>query len=346
MQQSNKRKRIVVIHLHLYTFVKQDIEILKTKYNVVEISVSSIKRPLSFLIMLRYIITSQLIFCWFADHQTLLAVLIARILRKKSIVIIMGYEVANVPEIGYGRILKRYGRYFVYQTIRYADKVVALSNWTKTQAFKNLRLNPDKVDIQILYLGFPISFIDKDLLKLPMVLTVAFIKWGNVKRKGLEMFVKSAAYLPSIPFIVIGYWIDNSIDYLKSIASTNVKFIETPLGGSEVITDYFRKAKVYVQASLHESFGCALAEAMLWECVPVVTRCSAIPEVVGNTGFYTLSNDPKELASKIAQANKSDSGQKARERIIRMYPLEKRKKTLLELVEETMNDKNSLGSGL
>ena len=49
---------------------------------------------------------------------------------------------------------------------------------------------------------------------------------------------------------------------------------------------WYQRAKVYCQLSYYESFGMAAAEAMLCECVPVVTRKGALPEVVGETGFY------------------------------------------------------------
>ena len=94
-------------------------------------------------------------------------------------------------------------------------------------------------------------------------------------------------------------------------------------------------AKVYVQASLHEAFGCSLAEAMLCECIPVVSRNGAIPEVVGDTGVYFDKLDPGEVAKGIIKALSMSSAyeKKARERIINEYPLEKRKILLLNTLE-------------
>jgi len=152
-------------------------------------------------------------------------------------------------------------------------------------------------------------------------------------KKGLELFVKSSRLVPEIEFMLVGRWIDDSVDYLKSIAASNMKF----LGAIDqtALFALMSRAKVYVQVSRHESFGCALAEAMLCECVPVVTRSAAIPEVVGECGFFLSDESPEELAALIRKALDTDSGagQKARERIENLFPLAKREEKLLDLMD-------------
>ena len=95
------------------------------------------------------------------------------------------------------------------------------------------------------------------------------------------------------------------------------------------------KAKVYEQASRHESFGCSLAEAMLCECIPVVSRNAAIPEVVGDCGFYVNDLNPESVAGNVKEALNvsNDLRENARERIRTHFPLEKRKRELLIAVE-------------
>jgi len=94
------------------------------------------------------------------------------------------------------------------------------------------------------------------------------------------------------------------------------------------------RSKVYVQASLHEGFGCALAEAMLCQCIPVVAKSTALPEVVGDCGFYLTSQSPEELAALISKALSADMklGVRARERIKALFALEKRQDALLRTV--------------
>jgi len=47
---------------------------------------------------------------------------------------------------------------------------------------------------------------------------------------------------------------------------------------------------------------------MLCECVPVVTKNGALPEVVGDTGFYVAYDDERDVAEGIKKALKSEKG--------------------------------------
>jgi glycosyltransferase involved in cell wall biosynthesis len=88
------------------------------------------------------------------------------------------------------------------------------------------------------------------------VITVGGINRDTVKRKGMECFVKCARYLPHVHFVVIGGWLDSSIENLKAIAPQNVEF--TGFVSDDELMDWYQKAKVYCQLSLYESFGMAL----------------------------------------------------------------------------------------
>jgi glycosyltransferase involved in cell wall biosynthesis len=102
----------------------------------------------------------------------------------------------------------------------------------------------------------------------------------------------------------------------------------------EELIAYYQRAKVYCQLSFIESFGMALAEAMSSECIPVVTDRGALPEVAENTGFYVSYGDPETAAKAIKEALKSNKGKEARERIKKMFPIEKREKELIKMIEE------------
>ncbi len=65
-------------------------------------------------------------------------------------------------------------------------------------------------------------------------------------------------------------------------------------------------------------------------CVPVATRRYALPEVVGDTGFYALYNDPKATAEAIKKASKSDKGIKTRKRIKKGFSIKTREEKLIK----------------
>ena len=134
-------------------------------------------------------------------------------------------------------------------------------------------------------------------------------------------------------FVLVGKVLDDSIEYLKKLASGNVEFV-----GDEKLLDYYQKAKVYVQVSAHEGFGVALAEAMACECIPVVTNRGAIPEVVGDVGYYVPYGDPKATAEAVKKALESDQskGKMARERIKKYFSIERREKELVGIVKQVL----------
>ena len=91
--------------------------------------------------------------------------------------------------------------------------------------------------------------------------------------------MRAAAELPDVRFVFVGKWHDDAIEVLRELAGDNVEF--TGWVSDEELHDLYRRASVYVQASRHEGFGLAVAEAMLAGCVPVVMNVTAMPEVVG-----------------------------------------------------------------
>jgi glycosyltransferase involved in cell wall biosynthesis len=95
---------------------------------------------------------------------------------------------------------------------------------------------------------------------------------------------------------------------------------------------------VYTQASRHEGFGLAVAEAMLAGCVPVVMNVTAMPEVVGDAGVLIESQEPAEVAAGIRRA--LDLGPAAataaRERILTSFPMNSRRDGILGVVEDAL----------
>jgi glycosyltransferase involved in cell wall biosynthesis len=95
---------------------------------------------------------------------------------------------------------------------------------------------------------------------------------------------------------------------------------------------------VYVQASRHEGFGLAVAEAMLAGCVPVVVNATAMPEVVGDAGVLIDSQQPREVAEGVRRALNlgPDAARRARQRILTAFPMESRREGILRVVDEAL----------
>jgi glycosyltransferase involved in cell wall biosynthesis len=320
-----RKIKILFVYSHLQSFVRSDLEILQKYFDVKKLRITTFKNPLNMFRLLFGMANVHLIYTWFAGTNAFFIVLFSIFLRKKSVVVVGGYEVAYVPEIGYGSLLSPFGRVKVKFVLRNATKLLAVSKSTFKEA---LHFTQPK-RIAVVYNGVDIEKFRPFGRKENLVMTVAYgIDERTTKLKGLDTFVRASAYLPNVQFILIGKYDDVSIALLKKMASSNVTF--AGYVPHDFMPDFYGKAKVYCQLSAHESFGVALAEAMACGCVPVVTRRYALPEVVGDAGFYVPYGDPKAAAEAIKKALKSNKGIEARERINEYFSLKARKRKLIK----------------
>lgn len=321
--------RILFVHNHPAKFVRIDLSLLSERYAVREWYQRT--RVVNLPALARAVAHSDLVFGWFASWHTFFPVLLARGLHRPSVLVVGGYDTANLPEIGYGNQRGGVKRWISRTTMKSVTRLIANSRFTRDEAIRNAGVSPDRV--ATIYHGLDATKPIGDGLKQNGVVTVANVDRSNLQRKGLEALVRTAAELDGVPIVLIGAWRDNTIKYLCSIASPNVRF--TGWVSDAELDDYLARAKVYVQASRHEGFGLAVAEAMLRECVPVVTRAGALPEVVGEAGIFIDSSEPKALAEGIrrALAAGSEWGRRARERIVHNFPLERRKEQMYQLID-------------
>lgn len=315
------------------TFVERDYKILQEHFDVTVIEPPStkagwIKYPFN---VRKKVKESDVVFGWFAGWHTAPAIHYAKHYGKRSILVAGGYDVVYLPEIDYGAFNSLRDMIPAKYTLKNADLIISVSKSNQMELLK--RINPKKN--VLVYNGVPVEdFYPGKKDKKDIAITVGGIKHSNLKRKGLEIFVKTARHLTDIPFIVIGEFIDNSIDYLKSIASNNVEF--TGRISNEELLEWYQQAKIYVQPSAHEGFGISVAEAMLCECIPVVSDRFALPELVGDVGFVVPFGNIKATAHSIKNALQlsANSRKKSRERIIKKFSLEYRKKKLIDLLNE------------
>jgi glycosyltransferase involved in cell wall biosynthesis len=321
------------------TFVRNDLKILKKHFNVRNINITAFLVPrrdrdlLTYFRLIKGILWADVAYSWWAKLDSFYIVLLCVLLRKKSMVVVGGYEVAYVPEINYGTLLSPIGRLEVKFILHHASKIIAVSKSSKKEILnfakpKALKLVYNGVDTERFK---PLG--DKENL----VITVGGVSHGIINKKRLDAFVAASTYLTDVQFVIIGKIFDDSIKQLRSKASCNVNF--TGYVSDESLLRYYQKAKVYCQLSTQESFGVALAEAMACGCVPVVTRKYSLPEVVGDTGFYVPYNDPEATAEAIEKALRSDKGVKTRERVQKYFSSKAREKNLVREISDLIEQK-------
>lgn len=331
--------RILFVHNALSEFVRLDLEELRKNFDVTErFEKAAVVNP---AVLWHEVKQHDLVFGWFASWHTYLPLQFAKLLGKPSILVIGGYDVANMPEIDYGHQRGGLKKWVSRRAIRLATRLVTNSSYSENEIRRNIGLTNGSV--RAVYHGVPDRFAALPVSpKDRLALTVGNVERGNLRRKGHEPFVRAAALLPDVKFVLVGEWKDDAIDFLRTIATPNVTF--TGRVSDEELNEYYLRASVYVQPSLHEGFGMSVAEAMLARCVPVTSGAGALPEVTGECGVRLNSTDAADVAQGIQTALECSDAVRGsiRSRILERFPLANRGAQFAELILPLVNGNRAL----
>jgi len=322
-------KVALIYYSSLSPFIKSDRDILYRHFPLREVNIRSISDMPD---LARAIGWCDLSFIWFAGKHAAPAIVLSKAFSKRSMIVAGGYDVAFEPEMNYGQFTLGWNeRAYARLALNNADAVLAVSKFTKGEALK--RASPR--NISVVYNGIDTARFRPGGRKEDLVLTVAAkgSTKNMVRLKGIDTFIGAAAYIPGARFEVVGLR-EEDIPGEVNIPE-NVDFLGRL--DQEQLIDHYQRAKVCCQLSFVESFGVALAEAMACGCVPVVTQRGALPEIVGDTGFYVPFGDAERAAKGIGMALKSDSlnpglSEKVRDRIKAYFIQEKREKELIQAI--------------
>lgn len=334
---NRRRIKILFVRTLKSSFIQMDLELLRKHFDVRVVDFVLSRNFKSTLMtvfgMIIGILWADVTFSWFAYGHAFWAVLFSKILRKKSVVVVGGGEVANIPEIGYGMLSNPRSTRIVKFVLKNADRVLTVDESLKIEAIKNVGVNGK--NIQTVPTGYDYEKFKPEGEKENLVISVSSgDNWGRIRLKGLDTFVKSAKFLSDVTFLLIGIQGD-ALKKLQDIAPSNIKFIG-PISQEELIP-YYQKAKVYCQLSMREGLPNALCEAMLCECAPVGTDVQGVRTAIGDAGFYVPYGDEKATAEAIKKALNSNKGKEARGRIKKMFPIERREKELIEITQKRIS---------
>jgi glycosyltransferase involved in cell wall biosynthesis len=329
--------KILFVHNELATFVKIDLDILRSAHEVRELHVrrtSAAHLARAHASLARDVAWADLVFAWFGGYHALLPFSLAKAQGRKCIVVASGYDVAAEPQIDYGNMRPGVRRVIGRRVFAMADKVLAVSHFAGQEALRNARVPAHKIAVIPHGLDAGRFRPGSQALRNSQVLTVASLKPDTVVRKGLREYAAVAARLPNTPFLIAGPQDPSVVAALRRTAPSNLHLLG-PIYGDGLV-DLMQASAVYAQFSAYESFGMALAEAMLCGCVGVVTDCASLPEVVGGTGTIVPYADLDAYAAAVqgALAAPPAAGEAARQRILHSFPIERRRKALLLAIEE------------
>jgi glycosyltransferase involved in cell wall biosynthesis len=154
-----------------------------------------------------------------------------------------------------------------------------------------------------------------------------------MKKKGIDFLLKAAHEMREVPFLVVGIH-QSIVDLARRDAPPNVEFVSyIP---RDNILPYYQRAKVYCQPSYTEGLPNSICEAMLCECVPVGTAVGGIPTAVTGIGELVSYGDVAALVAALKKALVAADavGHQARNRIATEFTLERRERTLVQIIRE------------
>ena len=312
------------------SFIRIDRELLAERWPLEEWRQPG--RSTNLLRLVPMLARCDLVVAWWASWHSFWPITLAWLARKPSLLIVGGFDTANMPEIGYGYQQGGMRRALSRWVMRRATRLVTNSRYSQAEIERNIGFPPERVGV--IHHGVPDPYGRlPDGGREKLALSVGLVTQENLAIKGQRAFVAAAAHAPDVKFVLAGPWRDGAIDELRRDAADNVEF--TGWLEREDLDALFRRATVYVQPSRHEGFGLAVAEAMLAGCVPVVTAAGALPEVVGDVGVLLDGDDPQVVAEGVREALElgSRARARARERVLSEFPVGARRDALWAQVE-------------
>jgi len=180
----------------------------------------------------------------------------------------------------------------------------------------------------------------------PLVVLIA----ASASNKGQEDFLQAASIvkeaMPAAQFAIIGGGDKSYLKKLKDLAlglglRDDVFFVDF----MEDIAPVYGSLDVLVCASLKETFGRTIVEAMLAEKPVVSTRCGGPEEIVidGVTGLLVSVNAPQELAGAILMILRDRDlaqkmGQEGKKRAESCYSMQSYARDIQDIIEECFSE--------
>jgi glycosyltransferase involved in cell wall biosynthesis len=255
----------------------------------------------------------------------------------------------NVKEVTYAYVgrpwrLREWGeRGSTAACLRWSDAVLATS-----RSEEGVLLERGAARVHLVHHGIDTSWYapPSRTRDAPTVLTVTHLAYGNLRRKCLSELVAAAALVhvqdPRIRFQVVGGGDRRTLAELMALAAE--------LGVANVIQwvgrvprdmkrELYQSAAVYLQPTLYEGFGLAIAEAMSCGLPVISSPVGAVPEVTGDAAVLVDGTSPQAIADAVVSLmsdgkTRQHLGNSARGRIEALFTIERRRERVREILEE------------
>jgi len=196
------------------------------------------------------------------------------------------------------------------RTCRRADMIVTVSEYSKKEIIKYLKINPQK--IQVIPCGVDLERYtgtceEKDIVQARQTYKIPeeyFLYVGTLEpRKNIERLIEAYAQLvkclEEAPALVIGGkkgWMYDQIFLLVKEYGIESRVFFTGYLDDAAVPLLMKGAVAFLFPSLYEGFGMPPLEAMACGVPVISSNAASLPEVVGDAGILIDPYNVKELS--------------------------------------------------
>lgn len=317
-----KTKRALLVCPTSSPFMEVDRRILDELYALDTIYLDQDKGKLRYFLriaMLKLKLLSSshsVVFIWFADYHAAVAALLSRILGKRVVTFIGGYDAVCYPQLGMGVYCSFLRGICAKTTLRCSHLIIANHQALigKANTYYKSYGHLDGIQHQIPRLKAQTAIVPNALLpglsfRHDTVRQMGFLSVGTTPRfndifnKGYDLLMQIAALRPDWQITIIGIdakWMDAVEEHWHVSRLPNLSIL--PPTDRDTVLATMLSFTHYVQASISEGMPNALMEAMCMGCIPIGSDVAAIPDIIASWGVICKRRGADHLIQAMEEA--------------------------------------------
>ena len=320
-------KNILVISNRRTRFVQDDIDIIESTGN----KVKYLHNNFWSWDLLRSIIWSDKIISWFNSKHTIVPFIIAKLFRKKIVIITGGYDTAYCPDINYGLRCNKLVSKVLNIPLNFCDDIIVNSHFAYNELISYGITNSK---VLVIYHALTEKENFSSISRKKQILYVGDVTEVNLDRKGLKHFLNFSNTNKTHSFVCIG---KISIEFKKYLSKEFPNVLFTGFIDDNELIDYWKESSMIFQMSIHEAFGLSVVQAMYYGCFPVIFNNSgALSEVTAPFGLVLKKYNNTELQNIIKLVNDSTINDREvmSKSVSEKYQFEKRKTLINKIISQ------------